>query len=177
MIHSNLGVQRKEEGREKWRQSQVGGPNYIFYWTTTYQTKDCTDMRKWVAKITGPDELEWMVAEQSKLTRCWEVWNDNRRIRSPMQKWWAGNCWYHRSRTPLRDYRSRTPLRGNKHGVPIGEIRIIARGFSNGGTSSSGRKVYAQKSKYEEVYLTDRASKCQRSDGDLEVSYIPMMMR
>ncbi|XP_042954559.1 uncharacterized protein LOC122290966 [Carya illinoinensis] len=92
------------------------------------------------------------------------VWVDTRRSNSPDRR-----C-QHRA-NGHQDNRERVPLKDDKNRVPIGEIRTIAGGFVRGGVSTSSRKAYTQRARYEEVYVTNRASKHQKLSNQMTISF------
>ncbi|KAF5445094.1 hypothetical protein F2P56_034172 [Juglans regia] len=101
-----------------------------------------------------------MIAKCSKPRRRLETKQETRRSGSPEQR--------HRASGRQNDG-NRAPPKGDRDRAPIGEIWTIAGGFAGGGVSTSSRKAYTRKVRYEEVYVENKAPKQHKLGGDQEV--------
>ncbi|XP_042950285.1 uncharacterized protein LOC122282398 [Carya illinoinensis] len=138
LVHNNLSVQEGE------REKESRHPIKTSSWYCKYHQMSLhwTTMRKRVAELAGIGELEQMVAERLKPKRHQETRQEARRSFSPERRRHVNN---------RQDRRARSP--------PKGEIKTIAGGFVGAVISTSSRKVYAWKVRYEEVFMADRAHK------------------
>ncbi|XP_042958056.1 uncharacterized protein LOC122293571 [Carya illinoinensis] len=150
LVHNNLSVREEEREKESRRPVKTCGRYCKYHQMSSHWIEDYTTMRKRVAELAGTDELERMATERSKPRRRQETKKQPRRSFSPERR---------RHVNDHQDRRARSPPKGDRNRVPIGEIKTIAGGFAGGGISTSSRKAYARKVRYEEVFVADRAHK------------------
>ncbi|XP_042979832.1 uncharacterized protein LOC122310008 [Carya illinoinensis] len=145
-------IEQNNRGERKGKTPsyQTGSRYCKYHQTSSHWTEDYTTMRKRVAELAGTGELERMVAERSKPRRRQETRQGTRQSFSPERRCHVND---------RQDKGVRLPPKGDRNRAPIGEIKTIARGFAEGGVSASGRKAYALKARYEEVFVADKAHK------------------